>query len=1034
MHYAALCLPQAKPRVARVKRPLPVTPAYTQATTRARLPSLSTDAVEYDRSATISGPGQPQVVLSWAVDGDWVHFEATASTTAWVGVGISSTGMMIGAPVSGAVIAMPGSGTPLGFYHLDATAVQNITLQPANANFVAGNVTQQGGTTTFSWSRKFDIGDGSAALVRTGTTHVLCAVGASNTFAHHKYAYVSDVVIDYQYSASINSADMPDVVLYWAVDAGASLLRFKAVAQATAWLGVGVSANGMMIDETRVAGAAIARPDFETELGFYHLDATAVQNITLQPANPNFVAGSVTQEGGTTTMEWQRAYDIGDGSSAMSATGPTYFLCAVGKSNTLAHHKFANVARVFLNANDAAYTHSAVVSSPSMPRVELFWAAERGNEWLHFKAVAATEAWLGIGASSNGMMIADPVSGAAIARPGFETPVGFYHLDDTRVENITLQRGDAGFVAGSVTQEGGNTTMTWARKFDVGDGSAALVKDGPSNILVAVGASNTLAHHKYANVARVSLNPGSFPHSVHLNDVPPLDLAYGVDGDYVHFQATLQHTSWLAIGVSAHGKMLDTPRSAAVLGKPEEIPVDGGVGYYHLTGFSPGAIVRQQTTAVANVSLTQDGGSTVLTFTRRMDAGDSAAQISKNGTTNLIFAIGKNNTFAHHLTAGSKAMDFGPAPPPPSHGHAQLDSNFALQWTVDAASQEITVTGTLQRAAWAAFGISPSGKMVGDAPHTDAFIARPDQGSLSEYTITGKDSSAIVAVDSSLVRANSMTQKDGVTTFTFTRKMDTGDSARQVFQSTGPTTIVWAYGHGNEFMKHDKKGTLDINFGSGNVGPASDRDFWLRAAHGMMMFAAFGLLFPAGVAAARYCKGDASAGKKKGDPMWFTLHRTMQYTGVVLVLASFGIIAYACKGAQFAAGAHAWGGLAVIVLTAMQPVNACMRPHRGQPRRGLWEGIHKTAGRLIIVGAPVVIVFGTQKLNDISDREHQSTVPRTAYIVVAALTLLVFAVMEWRLRAAPRRSGGADVDDDGRAISRSEITEYRRLDESGARV
>ena len=69
--------------------------------------------------------------------------------------------------------------------------------------------------------------------------------------------------------------------------------------------------------------------------------------------------------------------------------------------------------------------------------------------------------------------------------------------------------------------------------------------------------------------------------------------------------------------------------------------------------------------------------------------------ISLTGGTNVIFAYGANETFAHHVAQGSKLVYFGNnAPAPPSSDSVQLDSNYRVEWQyyVDKGVIDFTLT------------------------------------------------------------------------------------------------------------------------------------------------------------------------------------------------------------------------------------------------------------------------------------------------------------------------------------------------------
>ena len=170
----------------------------------------------------------------------------------------------------------------------------------------------------------------------------------------------------------------------------------------------------------------------------------------------------------------------------------------------------------------------------------------------------------------------------------------------------------------------------------------------------------------------------------------------------------------------------------------------------------------------------------------------------------------------------------------------------------------------------------------------------------------------------------------------------------------GNTQVVWAYATTNDFVQHSAQGSVLINFATGAVSSESDP---LKVAHGFVMTVAMGIVLPLGVLIARFGKGS------KGSAMWFHLHRGLQSLGVVMLIAAFAIaIKFENKaGNKHFDCIHARLGLAVVVLTLLQPLNALVRPHKGKPHRNLWEWIHKGSGYLVLFLSLITIFLGMKR-------------------------------------------------------------------------
>jgi len=126
-------------------------------------------------------------------------------------------------------------------------------------------------------------------------------------------------------------------------------------------------------------------------------------------------------------------------------------------------------------------------------------------------------------------------------------------------------------------------------------------------------------------------------------------------------------------------------------------------------------------------------------------------------------------------------------------------------------------------------------------------------------------------------------QSGGVTTLSWSRKLDTGDNEDEVIdESTIP--IVFAMGSSDSLSYHGgKKGAADINFYTGTVditaveeqqGP-KDR----LTVHGVLMFVAWAVIFPLGIVIVKFCR-------KLLPRWWFRLHMFIQYIGVLVIIAA----------------------------------------------------------------------------------------------------------------------------------------------------
>lgn len=144
--------------------------------------------------------------------------------------------------------------------------------------------------------------------------------------------------------------------------------------------------------------------------------------------------------------------------------------------------------------------------------------------------------------------------------------------------------------------------------------------------------------------------------------------------------------------------------------------------------------------------------------------------------------------------------------------------------------------------------------------------------------------------------------------------------------SDGVTSDVWVLGG-------DSVGTLETL--DCPVAPP------FRELHATCMLLSWGICLPLGITIARFMRNT--------KPLWFKLHRGLQYTGVVLQLLGFVFAMLMVGAGKFAALPHALFGVVAFLIGFQQPLNAYFRPeppHEKTPKRVFWERWHKYGGRL----------------------------------------------------------------------------------------
>ena len=172
--------------------------------------------------------------------------------------------------------------------------------------------------------------------------------------------------------------------------------------------------------------------------------------------------------------------------------------------------------------------------------------------------------------------------------------------------------------------------------------------------------------------------------------------------------------------------------------------------------------------------------------------------------------------------------------------------------------------------------------------------------------------------------------------------------------------------------------------------------------HGALMFAAFGLLMPAGAMVARFAKTLSTA--------WFTVHRGVQVVAVVVAAAGLGLIIYKTnqQGLPHFDNTHARVGLAAACMAFVQPVVAWLRPGKGTPGRLTWFDFHFVLGWGATAVGAAAIVLGLKRFGatgPVIDAFY-------GYVGVLAGAIVVLSLFMRRKASAPAYKGRTDLDDD----------------------
>ena len=257
---------------------------------------------------------------------------------------------------------------------------------------------------------------------------------------------------------------------------------------------------------------------------------------------------------------------------------------------------------------------------------------------------------------------------------------------------------------------------------------------------------------------------------------------------------------------------------------------------------------------------------------------------------------------------------------------------------------------------------STFGMVGGDVLLCQPAAAAAAAAAVSQYVLTATSSRGVsLASPSPLLATAGCTSGSGSTTsFSATRAVAAGGYAGAL-ALTGDLNVIWAVGPpgsgSTTLAEHRSTGVGTVNL---VTGASSSAAMLTLQAHGALMFAAWGVLAPLGVLAARYGKRL----RPGPPPLWFTAHRGIQIAALVASLVGFSVAVAAVWGGAHFASPHAALGLAVFILSMMQALNAFTRPHPPKPSerkhcvRCAWEVLHKSSGVTLLVCGAVNVYLG----------------------------------------------------------------------------
>jgi hypothetical protein len=253
---------------------------------------------------------------------------------------------------------------------------------------------------------------------------------------------------------------------------------------------------------------------------------------------------------------------------------------------------------------------------------------------------------------------------------------------------------------------------------------------------------------------------------------------------------------------------------------------------------------------------------------------------------------------------------------------------------------------------------------------------------------------------------SSFSQENGKSILEFTRTLTIFTTNAKSIDPVNDVTFIWAIGTSNSLQDHQSEGNIIINLSTGKF--VSGENSYVLG-HGALMFIAWGFTFIVGSIIPRYFRNVKNCISSDNVPaFWFRLHQGFQGFGFLLMIIAFIlIIVYTNKsGSEHFDGFHSVFGLAIFILSFLQPIGAMCRPKppsKGENKtnaRRFWELFHHWTGRILIICGMVNIFFGITYLNFESSRN-------TFYgflLAIWSILVLYISYQEYYLRKSNEKS------------------------------
>jgi hypothetical protein len=297
---------------------------------------------------------------------------------------------------------------------------------------------------------------------------------------------------------------------------------------------------------------------------------------------------------------------------------------------------------------------------------------------------------------------------------------------------------------------------------------------------------------------------------------------------------------------------------------------------------------------------------------------------------------------------------------------SQAGGDFILHWEVAGNTAYFAIQARTR--GWVALGIEPTMAMA-EADMIFCWVeAGGKAGALDCYStgLFGPHPPDEELGGRQHISAFAGKEQDGMTTFEFSRLLETGDRYDKILPREGELKIIWASSESDDYLDpHNRRGSATIILagqaartrspaagGDPPAGDAIDLYGLLYRVHGALMSTSFVLLF-VGMFFPRYLK------KKK---WWLKSHRRIGISGTVIGVVGIGIATYMVSqttGVHLRV-LHSWIGLPTVILIIFTPFwgHFMLKIRKAPAKAKKARAAHRWIGRVTLLFMAATIVLG----------------------------------------------------------------------------